>query len=159
MPKLLIIIVAGFLMFAGATVSIMQQMELGPFAPDEDAAAGQPGAATRPPSKTQEPPKFVTMDPLVVPVIQGNRVAATIQIQLQLETSEDKMTLLKKMMPRLKDAYIRDLHNYIPRLLRGKKELDLAMLKQRLVIIGERAIGKGLMSDVLIQSVLDRPTR
>ncbi|MBT3989435.1 MAG: hypothetical protein HON14_04440 [Rhodospirillaceae bacterium] len=161
MPKLLIIILAVCILAAGGGVTVMQQMELGPFTkeaeatPEEKAAAA--AAAHR--KKMLEPPRYVTMEPLLIPIFQGDIVAATIQIQVQLETRGDNESIISKQMPRLKDAYIRDLHSYVPRLLRKNKELDLAALKRRLMIIGSRTIGKGLIDGVLVQSALNRKLR
>ncbi len=59
-------------------------------------------------------------------------------------------------MPSLKNNNIRDLHAYVPRLLRKPKDLDMASLKRRLFVFGERAIGKGLIDGVLGQSAMNR---
>ena len=161
MPKLLIIILAVCILAAGAGVTVMQQMKLGPFAqeieltPEEKAAAA--AAAAR--KKALAPPRYVSMEPLLIPIFRGDIVAATIQIQVQLETRAESEAVINKQMPRLKDAYIRDLHAYVPRLLRKSKDLDIAALKRRMMIIGARTIGKGLIDGVLIQSAINRKLR
>ncbi len=158
MPKMLVIIIAAFLMIAGGVVSAMQHFELGPFAPDEGAEAKPGGKKLSIFSKTKEPPRFLSMDRLVMPIIQGDRITAKLQMALKLETDRDREKKLRKLLPRLKDALFRDLHGYFPRAMSSKNGVDLAMLKERLMIIGERAIGKGLMDDILVQEyMIDKP--
>jgi flagellar basal body-associated protein FliL len=161
MPKLLIIILAVVILAAGGGVTFMQQMEVGPFAkepeasPEEKAKAAVVAARKR----ALAPPRYVTLEPILVPIFQGDVVVATIQLHIQLETREEGEPQITSQMTRLKDAYIRDLHAYVPRLLRKQKELDLAALKRRMMIIGARTIGEGLIDDVLIQSAMNRRLR
>lgn len=157
MPKMLVIIIAAFIILAGGGVTVMNQMEIGPFAPEVETAAAPEtmSAEDRPP----EVPKFLNMEPIVLSVFKGDRVAGTIQIQIQLETTAKNEAKLKRSMPTLKDAYLRDLNGYLPRLLRDKKQIDVGLVKQRLQIISERTIGKGVLDGVLIQSVLNRSAR
>ena len=153
MPKVLIIIVAGFIIIAGAAVAVMYQMEIGPFAAKIENAVKTP--VDRPPKL----PKFISMTPIVVSIFKGNRVAGIIQILIHLETKASNEEKLKRSVPRLKDAFLRDLNGYLPRMLRNKKKVDVNIVKQRLQIIGERTIGKGILDSVLIQSVLNRGTK
>jgi len=150
MSRILIMVVAGFIVLAGGAITIMQQLEMGPFAPKTDAAAP---VAT---STRVDPVRFVSMETLVVPIIQNDRVITTIQIEIQLETTQSREQGLNKQMPKLTDAFVTDLRSYVPRILRDKNDVDTETLKKRLAIIGERAIGKGMFDAVLIQSVLER---
>ncbi len=158
MPRMLVIIIAVIIMLAGGAITVMQQMELGPFA--SKAAGGEEGGEQKAEApKSIEPPRFISMEPLLIPLFQGDNVAATVQIQVQIETTADREPLLTKQLPRLKDAYIRDLHAYVPRLLKEKKDLDINSLKRRLTIIGNRTIGKGMIDGILIQSAMNRKLR
>jgi flagellar basal body-associated protein FliL len=149
MSRILIMVVAGFIVLAGGAITIMQQLEMGPFAPKVEATSA--AAAPR-----VDPVRFVSMDTLVVPIIQNDRVVTTIQIEIQLETTQSREPGLNKQMPKLTDAFVTDLRSYVPRILRDKDDVDTETLKKRLSIIGERAIGKGMFDAVLIQSVLER---
>lgn len=157
MPRILVIIVAVIIMLAGAAVTVMQQLEIGPFAPKEPAAATPEEGSPPPPGTSLTPPKFVSMEPLVIPIVFGERISGTVQLQVQLETSAEKESELKQVLPRVSDAFVRDLHGYLPRLLRDKQQLDVDLIKRRLMIIAERAVGQGLVDNVLIQSAIDRP--
>ena len=150
MSRILIMVVAGFIVLAGGAITIMQQLEMGPFAPKLETAA--PAA----PTSRVDPIRFVAMDALVVPVILNDRVVSMIQIEIQLETSQSREAGLNKQMPKLTDAFVTDLRSFIPRILRDRSDIDTETLKKRLAIIGERAIGKGMFDAVLIQSVLER---
>ena len=157
MPRILIFVVAAFIILAGGAITVMQQMQIWPFAPKpvgEEAETGAEKAKKAAPRN--DPPRFVTLDPFVVPIIQNNGVAATVQIEIQLETTQSRESQLTKQMPRLMDAFGTDLRAFVPRHLRDHTQVDTEVLKKRLAIIGEKAIGKGLFDAVLIQNVLER---
>jgi flagellar basal body-associated protein FliL len=145
MRKILIIIVGGFFLATAGGFAIMQQLSLGPFAKEPELTAAQKAAI---------PPIYVSLEPLLIPVFRGDIVAAIIKFQVQLATKSDNEATVKKHSPRLVDAFIRDLHSYVPRLLRKKKKLtlDLGVLSRRLMIVGERTIGKGIIVNVLVES-------
>lgn len=162
MPKLLIFIIVGVLLLAGGGVTVMQQMEIGPFAPDaaEIAKAGaEDGAAKskKPQDKEPDPPIYLTLDPMVIPIFQGDKLNTNIQITIQIEVARKDAPELRKRVTKLNDALLRDLMGFVPRHLRDHKELDIDILGRRLMVIAERAVGKGLVDGVLIQGILDRP--
>lgn len=149
MSRILIMVVAGFIVLAGGAITIMQQLEMGPFAAKHEAAPAAPTTKV-------DPVRFVSMKPLNVPIIVNDRVISTIQIEIQFETTQSREQGLTKQMPKLTDAFVTDLRSYVPRILRDKNDVDTETLKKRLAIIGERAIGKGVFDAVLIQSILER---
>lgn len=153
MVRTIAIAVAVILMIAGGAVGIMKQLEWGPFAPQSDVAATEP-------DKPAEPPRFLDMDPLVIPIFAEDRVVAAIQIQLKLETkgvaNED---LLNRMKPRLGDAFLSDLYAFIPRLVQKGGQLDVLAIKQRLQLVADKVVGKGKVDSVLVQSVTDNTQR
>ena len=150
MPKTLIIILAIFVLLVAGGVAVMQQMEIGPFTVEKPLT---------PEEKTERLRRFVSMEPLSISIFRGGAVATTIELKLQLETREGNEFIVKKNLPRLKDAFIRDLHSYFPRLLSRKKELDLADLTKRLFLIGKKTLGKGIIDDLSILSAKNRKLR
>ena len=106
MPKLLIIILAICILAAGGGVTIMQQMEIGPFAKDPDLTPEEIAAAKAETARIKAllPPRYVTLEPLLIPIFQGDIVAATIQLQVQIETTGENEPAISKQMVRLKDA-------------------------------------------------------
>ncbi len=152
--KKLVIAVAVILMLAGATVSVLKWLGIGPFGGGGAVETEATGTTPR------EPPRFVTMDVLVIPIFQGEKVAATVQIQLKLEaTNLENASEIARLLPRLYDAFLRDLYGFIPRHLRKKERLDVALIKDRLQMVGDKVAGPGVIKSVLVQAVLENPSR
>jgi flagellar basal body-associated protein FliL len=150
--KKLVIAVAIMLMLAGATISVLKWLGIGPF--------GDPAEVEATGTTPDEPLHFVTMDVLVIPIFQGEKVAATVQIQLKLEaTNLENASEIARLLPRLNDAFLRDLYGFIPRHLRKKERLDLALIKDRLQMVGDKVAGPGVIKSVLVQAVLENPSR
>ena len=150
--KKLVIAVAIMLMLAGATISVLKWLGIGPF--------GDPAEVEATGTTPDEPLHFVTMDVLVIPIFQGEKVAATVQIQLKLvATNLENASEIARLLPRLNDAFLRDLYGFIPRHLRKKERLDLALIKDRLQMVGDKVAGPGVIKSVLVQAVLENPNR
>ncbi len=150
--KKLVIAVAIMLMLAGATISVLKWLGIGPF--------GDPAEVEATGTTPDEPLHFVTMDVLVIPIFQGEKVAATVQIQLKLEaTNVENASEIARLLPRLYDAFLRDLYGFIPRHLRKKERLDVALIKDRLQLVGDKVAGPGVVKSVLVQAVLENPGR
>ncbi len=96
------------------------------------------------------------MEPLNIPVFHGDRVAATVQIQLKLEAiGEENEEEIIRLLPRISDAFLRDMHAFIPRLLKKEQRIKVPIIKKRLQIISERLVGPNLIHNILVQSVSD----
>ena len=157
MPRILIIVIVLFILLAGAAVAVMQQLELGPFAPKPEMTEIEKAeAAAKLETFDKEAPAFIELDPLVIPIVREDRIGGSVQLQIQIETKNEHRLELLKMQPRISDAFIRDLYGFIPRMLKTRPDLDLDILSRRLVIIGERAVGPGYIDNVLIQSIVER---
>jgi len=148
--KKLIIIIALLIMLTGAAIAALKTLGLGPFRDHEKVEKVKKVKAIS--------AIFIDMDPLAIPIFKGNKVIATIQIQVKLETTdEDKSEEIKRKLPVIRDAFIRDLHSFMPRLLKAKERVDVLIVKQRLQYISDKVAGKGTIKNVLVQSVLDQP--
>ncbi|MEE8213680.1 MAG: hypothetical protein V3R79_03765 [Alphaproteobacteria bacterium] len=149
--KKLLLIFGLLVMLCGGTVSSLKYLKLGPFQGDEVVEE-------KPEEQVDDTTLFVDMEPLAIPIFQGNRVAATVQIQVKLETNgKDNVKKIKRIMPVITDAFVRDLHSFMPRLLKAEERIDVLIIKQRLQLIGNKVAGKGLIKNVLVQSVIDQP--
>lgn len=146
--KIVIIGVAALIVLLGGGFAAMKALKLGPFAPAEAA----PHAA---PVKL-EPPRFVTVDPFVVPVFVGNQVAAQIQVTVKLEAigAENEHKIMK-ILPRLSNELYKDLYAFVPRLLREDDRLNVLVLRKRMQMVADKVAGPGIVDGVLIQSVTD----
>ena len=172
MKKLLILVGALFLI-AGGTVSVMKWMNLGPF---QEMAAQQEEAPS-------EPTLLVDMEPLLIPIFQGDKVAATLQFQVKLETiGSENAAKIQYLMPKINDLFMRELYGFMPRLLKVIKEeqkidflgllkkeqpkeeqqkagqqFHVLVINQRLKLISDKFIEPDLVTKVLVQSVINAP--
>ncbi len=152
--KKFLVVFATLLMISGSLTSSLKFMELGPFASKE--------VVQEVIDEDEDIKKsiFIDMEPILIPIFKDNAPAALIQIQIKLETkSTDKAIRIQRMMPRTSDTYVQDLHGFMPRLLKDRERIDVFILKQRLKLISDRKFGKGLIEDVLVQSVVDTPSQ
>ena len=149
--KKLLLIFGLLVMLCGGTVSVMKFFKLGPF-------QGEEVVEEKPEEQVEATILFVDMEPLAIPVFQGNRVAATVQIEVKLVTnSKDNVERIKQIMPVITNAFVRDLHSFMPRLLKAEERIDALIIKQRLQLISNKVAGKGMIKNVLVQSVIVQP--
>lgn len=143
-------ILAAVLILTVGVVAAMRWLAVGPFEVVEDVEE------KKGPEEPEREAILIDMDTLVLPVIQGDQIAGTIQIQVKLETNgQENAIFLKQRLTKVNDAFVKDLHSFIPRLLKKKERLDVIILKNRLKVVGERLLGKGYIDEVLVQSVIE----
>ena len=151
--KKIVVILAALFILVGGVVATLKWLGLGPFensetAETEEAPDKDPGMQTI----------FVEMEPIMVQLLNGNAVAMTVEVQVKIETEgQDNAIFLTRQMPKISDAFVRDLYAFMPRMLKTKKRIDVLILKQRLQVVGERLMGKGLIKDILVQSEIGTP--
>jgi flagellar basal body-associated protein FliL len=151
--KRIVMIFAVLIMLGGGTASALKWLQLGPF--QESEIKEQPKVT----AKAQET-ITIDMEPLVTTIFQENRVAALVQIEYQLETEgSNKAERIKYLTPVLGDAFLRDMHSFIPRLLKAEERIDAESIRQRLKLIGDKVTGKGLISNVVIGDIIEQPAR
>lgn len=140
-----------FLVLLGGTIGSLKFLEIGPFKPKKGEVRKVKEKAT------QDTTVFIDMDPLALPIFRGNQVAATIQIQIKLETNNQiKADEIIEKMPILTDAFVRDLHGFLPRLLKVKERVDVLIIKQRLQMVSDKVLGRNMVSNVLVQSLTNQ---
>lgn len=152
--KKLIIVFALVLLVCGATLGAMKWFGLGPFEQPEMAKAEE-----EPPEIEAPDALFVNMAPVMINVMQAGTIVTTIQLELKIETAgRDNIIGIKRMLPKYRDAFVKDLHAFVPRMLSELERLDLPTLKQRMQLVADKVAGeKGIVRGVLIQSILDTP--
>lgn len=148
----LVIAFAIVMMIAGGTISVLKWLEVGPFVATEEQIAEESEF------EEGEPPRFIDMDPLAIAIFQGDKVVATIQIQFKLEAlGADNEAKITRLIPRLDDAFLRDLYAFLPRLLKKEERISVVIIKKRLQMVANKVTGPGTIKDILIQSVVDIP--
>jgi len=151
--KKIVMIFAILVMLGGGTASILKWLQLGPFQELEKK------------EKPKEMAKIentitIDMDPLVTTIFQENRVAALVQIELKLETQGDKRAeRIKYLLPVIIDAFLKDMHSFMPRLLKAEERVDAEIIRQRLQLIGDKVAGKGLIRNVVVGDIVEQPVR
>ena len=145
MKKIMIIVVA-LVMLAGGGFSALKALKMGPFAEESEVVEEE--------APPPEPPRIIEFDPLYIPIFRGDKVAATIQIQFKLETQgEDNKARITKLLPRINDAFLRDLYVFIPELLKKTDKIDPKAIMKRMHQVGARVTGKDVIKGVVVQSV------
>jgi len=152
MKKLLILLLI-LILIGGVTFGVLQYMEIGPFAATEEELA----VRAEEQEELEEPPAFIDVEALLIPVFQGDRVISTIQIQVKLELKKDNEAEVNRLLPKIHDALLRDLYTYIPRQLHRYKKLNLVKVKRHMIAVTDRSVGEGLVDNILIQSIMDTP--
>lgn len=108
-----------------------------------------------PPPRAPEP-IFVSMDPLLIPVILDGEVQSSIYIAFRLQVAEGQQEEATFRLPQLRDVYMRALYDMVPKQMATRKTLDLRKLKARLKVITDRVLGEGVVEDVIVVSVFER---
>ena len=147
--KKIVIILSIILIIGGALAGTMKYLELGPF-------ALKVAKVIKVVNEDELKSIFIDIEPIPVTVFKGNVPIASIQIRIKLESkSNDKAIKIQRMLPRISDTFLKDLHAFVPRLLKEKERINVFILKQRLKLISDRNFGQGLIYDILVQSVDD----
>jgi len=96
---------------------------------------------------------------LLIPIFSGDQVSTTIQLQIKLETmGTEREAKVKKLMPRINDAFLSDLYAFIPRLVKKEGKIRAIVIKKRLEMIAGKVAGQDLISNVLIESITNAKT-
>lgn len=99
---------------------------------------------------------FVNVQPLSAPVIRHNRVSHFIYLEVALQVRDGvDVRAIRRQMPRLRDAFLQDLHSRS--IMRGddSRAIDFPALKARLVARGNSVLGAGIVHDVLIKKAME----
>lgn len=116
-------------------------------------AADETADAPPPPP---EPAVFVEMDALTIPVIRGGAVAKYVLLKLSLQVEDEgaRQEVIDRM-PRLQDAFLRDLHGYFASIPLDSP-LNVRTVKRRLKRVCDRFVGAGVVQEVLIQGAFEK---
>ena len=150
MAKKLIVGIVAILVLAGGTTAAMKFLNIGPFSegPIQDNKSAK---------KKKRVPIFIDMEPLILSLIEDDKISEPLQIQITLETDgQENATFLEQRLTKLKAEFFKDLYSFVPRLLKKKNRLDIPILKERLKIVGSRLVGKSYIESVQVQIQSDK---
>ncbi len=95
--------------------------------------------------------RFVTLDPLVAPIISSRRVRGRMELYLVLEIrDQEKGPEVMRKMPRLEATFVTVANDYASSLGLPTKRLDIAYVMKRLQSAADRLFPPGTVK-VLIQ--------
>lgn len=102
---------------------------------------------------------FVEMDPLVLPIIDADGISQLVSLVIVLQVHDDKQKAeVTAQIFRIKDAYIQDMYGVLNKHEAVKDGvIQVSLLKERLNAASTRVLGEGVVSDVLLQVVQQRP--
>ena len=102
---------------------------------------------------------FVELAPLILPIIDDNGVSQVVSIVIAIEVPATiETSQIKKMTPRLNDAYIQDMYGVLNRkAVMNGGVIEVGKLKARLTKITKQILGEEQVNDVLLQVVQQRP--
>jgi hypothetical protein len=107
--------------------------------------------------KLVDGPYYMRLERIVVPKIHDNTVAMLMTYILVVEfTDPEARDRAKLIMPKLMDAYMRDLHILTSRSGAPEDGIDLAVAKRYLMASGARILGADAIKDVLIERTIAR---
>ena len=102
-------------------------------------------------------PIYLEMETLSVHVIRGGGVQKYIVLEITLELRDlEAKSRAEKKMPKLRDVFIGALNDYFGNLPALKGTVKVTNIKRRLLQHSEKALGKGAVKDVLVQSVFEQ---
>jgi flagellar FliL protein len=107
--------------------------------------------------KGQPETNFIQLDPFVVPVIRNGQLQRHVTLSLTIEANNPaSRTKVEAAMPRVRDAFARDLHALLAVVPYDGSGALLQSITQRLARVAERTVGGGLIKAVLLQGAVDR---
>ncbi len=103
--------------------------------------------------------QFIQMDPMVLPVIDENGIDQVVSLVISLEVPDAETAVeVKRMGPKLKDAYIQDMYGSLSREVAMQNGVvQVGYIKDRLNRTTAKVMGDKKINDVLLQVVQQRP--
>ncbi len=95
-------------------------------------------------------PEFVEFEPLVLPLIQEGQVTYHVTLKVVVETNargKEQVLLAKRQ---LTDAYLSELYGLLARRFVRRQANAIPLLRRRLLVVSDRLLGPGVVSDVLL---------
>ncbi len=134
------------------------------FAKPAEASAGQASEADKAHEQAKKdaataiPPRFVELDPMILPIIDDTGVTQTVSLVVAIEVADDiEEAQVKLLAPRLKDAYIQDMYGMLNKTASTSGGvIEVTKLKARLNKVTTGVLGEGAFNDVLLQVVNQR---
>ncbi len=114
--------------------------------------------AVKPKGEAVDGPTFIQLRPIILPIVEGNRVTRTAGLVLALELEKGKTALdFEPKRDKLRDAFITEIYTYIDQHSEATRVLDVSALKARLQQTSDRVLGQGFVHAILVEQAFERP--
>jgi flagellar basal body-associated protein FliL len=123
------------------------------------AAGQEEGAPSKAaPGPAVSGPVFVKLPLFSIPVIEGDKVTRQVTVGIALELVEGlKPESLDEKRPAMIDAFFRDLYSMFGQRSQVSRVAVEGSIKQKLGQTAERVLGPGIVRQVLVLQLLERP--
>ncbi len=122
-------------------------------------AALPAGAAEHPEglnASSPDAPAFFNIEPIVLPVIEGNRIPRQVGVLLTLELAEGHTAAEARDKEReLTDAFITELYRIYEWRAGDDRVVNERLIKERLQAAADRVLGPGVVHAILIRQLLE----
>ncbi len=140
--KKIIIGVIFLIIVVGGGAAGMMMAGYGPFA---NKGNGEQAKAV-----VEVPPVTIDMGALSVPLILDNAPAVHAQILARLIVDADKEAYVRNLLPKLRDAYLRDFLSFLPVHMQSRKVPDPVDIHARMKVISDKILGSGMLRDIQV---------
>ncbi len=97
-------------------------------------------------------PKFVELDLLTAPFLRGGKFVQYVVLVVNLEVANDAAAVeVRAVMPRLRDAFVTELHTIATMRNPDQKMLNMKRIKSRLLASAHKVMRNEIVRDVLVQ--------
>lgn len=104
--------------------------------------------------------EYVTLKPIIVPVLTGDAVRSEFAVVVMLELTDiDKRIDLVMLKPRLRDRLFRELLQMVTFRARSARMPRNSDLKRRLLAAAQEVVGPGLVKSLLLGQAYHRALR
>jgi len=104
--------------------------------------------------KAAAAPLYVSLEPLIVPVIENGTVTEHLTVSISVEVAGlAGDAALRNAFPRVVDAFTTELYGLMSLRFVREGGVELPLVKERLLLAAERELGPGVLTDVLIRAV------
>lgn len=106
-------------------------------------------------------PVYISMDsPLVISLIQESEVTHHVTMEITLLVADEyDAGMTQQNKARLRDAFLTELHSLFALRLVRNAGFESDLVKQRLLAVCDRLLGKGIVSDLILRELERRQPR
>jgi flagellar basal body-associated protein FliL len=154
--KKIIVIVLLVVVLAIGTLGGLAILGMGPLANLIKPLNSTEKTAEAPVQPEAAKPKTLDLGTYIIPLVSRRDISRQIGMDLVIVVSADAAPRVSAEMPRLQNALLVDLYDFVPQHADSRSAQDREAIHQRLVKIAAKIVGEDAVRDVVIKSIYDR---